>query len=84
MAVTVQILRIDISDILTSGPSLLCGDSVITRLRHEGPVPDGGDDVVGHVEHLEGLVELEAVVNGGDSGPVMRQITEYWVKLDRC
>ena len=52
--------------------SPLSADKVSTRLGHEGPGPDAGDDVVGHVEHLQGLVELEAVIDGGYPGPVIR------------
>ena len=43
-------------------------DRISTCLGHKRLVEDVGDDVVGHVEAHEGLVELEAVINGGNPG----------------
>ena len=39
---------------------------ISTCLGHKRFVEDVGDDVVGHVEAHECLVELEAVINGGN------------------
>ena len=58
-------------------------ESFLVDLEHKGPVLDSGDLVVWEVEAVQGLVELEAVSDGGHPGVEDSEAGDVRVQGDR-